>query len=221
MDRFLWSRCTDNRSPSFWRNDPVGAVALFFLETPGNSVDRIDNDGDGEPGGPKVTADMLVGESGPDDVANHPTWVYNGIDDNGNGLIDENQTDIAFGTQLGTTFANGLDDNNNGEIGSPVVTQQMIDDAATDKWHRWPPNPELDTIQNGQVWLIELQQTDLGKKYKDNIDNNNNSNSSTSYNNLPQITQAMIDQAATDKYHRYKVPGTNVILYNLDATSLG
>ena len=122
---------------------------------------------------------------------------------------------------MGTTFANGLDDNNNGELGSPVVTQQMIDDAAGDKWHRWPPNPELDTIQNDQVWLIEVTQKDLGKIYKDNIDNNGNSNSSTSYNNLPAITQNMIDQAATDKYHRYKVPGTHVILYNLDATSLG
>ena len=209
LNRFLWSRDADNRAPTFGA-DPVGAVALTFLETPGNSVDRIDNDGDGESGGPKVTADMLVDEI-PD----------NGIDDNGNGLIDENQTDIAFGTQVGTTFANGLDDNNNGEVGSPVVTQQMIDDAAPDKWHRWPPNPELDPIQNGQVWLIEITQKDLGKKYKDNIDNNNNSTSATSYNNLPAITQAMIDQAATDKYHRYRVPGTNVILYSLDQSSLG
>jgi hypothetical protein len=209
LNRFLWSRDADNRAPTFGA-DPVGAVALTFLETPGNSVDRIDNDGDGESGGPKVTADMLVGEI-PD----------NGIDDNGNGLIDENQTDIAFGTQVGTTFANGLDDNNNGEIGSPVVTQQMIDDAAPDKWHRWPPNPELDPIQNGQVWLIEVTQKDLGKKYKDNVDNNNNSTPATSYNNLPAITQAMIDQAATDKYHRYRVPGTNVILYSLDQSSLG
>lgn len=208
LGRFLWSRCPGNRSPSFGA-DPVGAVALFLLETPGNSIDRIDNDGDGEANGPKVTADMLVGEI-PD----------NGIDDNGNGLIDENQTDIAFGTQLGTTFANGLDDNNNGEIGSPVVTQQMIDDAAPDKWHRWPPNPELDTIQNGQIWLIELQQADLGKKYKDNIDNNNNGYNH-SYNNLPTVTQDIINLAAKDKYHRYKVPGTHIVLYSVDSTSLG
>ncbi|HTX18577.1 MAG TPA: hypothetical protein VMG34_07945 [Bacteroidota bacterium] len=219
LNRFLWSRDADNRAPTFG-TDPVGCVALTFLETPGNSVDRIDNDGDGEANGPKVTSDMLVGET-PD----------NGLDDNHNGLIDESQTDIAFGTQVGTTYANGLDDNNNGEAGSPVVTQQMIDDAATDSytdptsgatyhWHRWPPSPELDPVQNNQIWLIGLSQTDLGKKYKDNIDNNGNS-PSVSYNNLPLVTQSMIDSAASDKYHRYRVPGTSVILYSLDQSSLG
>ena len=209
LGRFLWSRDNDNRAPDFG-SDPVGAVALSFLETPGNSHDRIDNDGDGEINGPKVTEDMLQGEV--------PT---NGVDDNNNGLIDENQTYIAFGTQTGTTFANGLDDDDNGENGSPVVTQQMIDEAAQDEWHRWPPNPEADTFQNGQIWLIELTQSDLGKKYKDNIDNNNNSTSAISYNNLPVITQEIIDQAAQDKYHRYKVPGTQIILYNVDQGSLG
>ncbi len=219
LGRFLWSRDADNRAPSFGA-DPVGAVALTLLETPGNSTDRIDNDGDGEANGPKVTEAMLQGEI-PD----------NGIDDNHNGLIDENMTHIAFGTQKGTTYANGLDDNNNGEDNSPVVTQEMIDQAATDSytdksgntyhWNRWPPNPESDTLQQGQVWLIGLTQQDLGKKFKDNIDNNDNSNSSTSYNNLPAITQDMINQAAKDKYHRYKVPGTHVILYDVTQASLG
>jgi len=218
LNRFLWSRDNDNRAPTFG-TDPVGVVALTFLETPGNSVDRIDNDGDGEANGPKITEDMLSGEI-----------PGNGIDDNGNGLIDENETDVPFGTQVGTTYANGLDDNNNGEVGSPVVTQAMIDAAATDAnvdvagathhWHRWPPNPESDSVQQGQIWLIGLSQADLGKKYKDNIDNNNNSPTISS-NNLPTVTQAMIDIAAQDVYHRYKVPGTHVILYSLDQSSLG
>lgn len=209
LGRFLWSRDSDNRAPKFG-NDPVGAVAISFLETPGNSVDRIDNDGDGEANGPKVTDALLVGET-----------ADNGIDDNGNGLIDENQTHVPFGTQKGTTFANGIDDNSNGENNSPVVTQQMIDEAAVDKWHRWPPNPETDAVQNGQVWLIELSQADLGKKFKDNIDNDGNSTPATSYNDLPTITQAIIDQAAGDKYHRYKVPGTDIILYNVIQSTLG
>jgi len=218
LNRFLWSKDADNRAPTFG-NDPVGAVALCFLETPGNSVDRIDNDGDGEAGGPPITEDMLLGEI-----------PGNGIDDNGNGLIDESETDVAFGTQVGTTYANGIDDNNNGEPGSPVVTQAMIDAAATDAnvdssgnthhWHRWPPNPQSDSIQQGQIWLIGGVQSDLGKKYKDNIDNNNN-DSTISYNNLPRVTQGMIDTASHDIWHRYKVPGTHVILYSLDSSSLG
>jgi hypothetical protein len=218
LNRFLWSRDNDNRAPTFG-NDPVGAVALTFLETPGNSVDRIDNDGDGESNGPPITEDMLQGEI-----------PGNGIDDNGNGLIDENETDVPFGTQVGTTYANGIDDNNNGEVGSPVITQEMIDSAATDfnvdsqgnmhHWNRWPPHPETDPVQQGQIWLIGVTQQDLGKKYKDNIDNNDNS-PSVSYNNLPTVTQAMIDSASHDTWHRYKVPGTHVILYSLDQSSLG
>ncbi len=197
LGRFLWSRDADNRAPTFG-NDPVGAVALTFLETPGNSNDRIDNDGDGEANGPKITEDMLQGEI-PD----------NGIDDNGNGLIDENETHVPFGTQTGTTYANGLDDNNNGELGSPVVTQDMINTAASDRWHRWPANPETDPIQQGRVHLIGLTQADLGKRFKNYIDDDGNGEEGS-----PTVTQAMIDQAASDApYYRYKVPNSNVILY--------
>ncbi len=195
----------------------VGAVATSFLETPGNAVDRIDNDGDSPEnpqtgGGPPVTSDMLVGEI-----------PGNGIDDNGNGLIDEDTTFIAFGTQKAVTFADGIDNNGNGEDGSPVVTQQMINEAAADKWHRWPPNPESDPMQRGRdghpiIHLINVVQNTLGMKYKDNIDNNGNSNG---YNHLPRITQGMIDTAAGDTYHRYRVPGTDVILYNVTQASLG
>src|SRR5208283_5025872 len=154
----------------------------------------------------------------------------NGIDDNGNGLIDEDQSDIAFGTQVGTTYADYMDDTGKGEAGSPVVTQAMIDSAAIDfnydtqgnihHWHRWPPHPETDSIQQNQIWLIGVTQADLGRKYRDNVDNNNN-DSLYSYNNLPRITQGMIDTASHDIWHRYKVPGTHVILYSLDSTYLG
>ncbi|HEY6951429.1 MAG TPA: hypothetical protein VI758_03415, partial [Bacteroidota bacterium] len=91
----------------------------------------------------------------------------------------------------------------------------------THHWNRWPPMPETDPIQQGQVWLIGLTQADLGKKYKDNIDNDGNS-PTVSSNNLPTVTQGMIDTAAFDSvYHRYKVPGTHVILYSLGQSSLG
>ena len=194
----------------------VGAVATSFLETPGNSVDRIDNDGDSPENpqtgnGPPVTYAMTVGEISGD-----------GIDNNGNGLIDEDSTYIAFGTQKAATFADGIDNNGDGEAGSPVVTQQMINQAASDKWHRWPPNPENDPMQQGLdgkpiIHLIDVGPEDLGMKFKDNIDNGG----IPATGNLPTLTQAMIDQAATDQYNRYRVPGTNVILYNLGPESLG
>ncbi|MBU2462226.1 hypothetical protein KKH65_05070, partial [bacterium] len=77
-----WSRDADNRSPDpAFGADPVGIVAGAFLETPGNAIDRIDNDGDGETGGPKVTPEMLVGESDPSIAQNDPRR-YDGIDNN-------------------------------------------------------------------------------------------------------------------------------------------
>src|SRR5437867_4065038 len=42
-----------------------------------------------------------------------------------------------------------------------------------------------------------------------------------SYNNLPRVTQAMIDTASQDPYHRYRVPETNIVLYNLSQADSG
>ncbi|MDP3444155.1 MAG: hypothetical protein Q8T08_14965, partial [Ignavibacteria bacterium] len=53
-------------------------------------IDRIDNDGDSPEMDNFITAEMIEGE-----IAD------NLIDDNGNGLIDENQTHIPFGVQRG------------------------------------------------------------------------------------------------------------------------
>lgn len=198
----------------------VGATATLYLETPGNAVDRIDNDGNSPEYelGPKVTAAWLVGEIR-----------GNGIDDNLNGLIDEDSTYIPFGFQRGVGFADGIDNNNNGEEGSPVVTQRMIDASASDPWRRWPPFPENDPFMQGSngrpiIHLIDVGPEDLGKKFKDNIDNNNNWYPKPAcYNipDLPTVTQQMIDQAATDPFRRYRVPGTNVILWDLGPEDLG
>lgn len=207
----------------------VGAAATLYLETPGNAEDRIDNDGDSPETDTltfykMLTNDFLLGRGG------FPTEIPgNGIDDNHNGLVDEDSTYIRFGAQRGVTFADGIDNNNNGETGSHVITQLMIDQAATDSWKRWPPNPELDPFMQGTdgkpiIHLVDVEQADLGKRYKDNIDNNNNyysKNPCLNIPDLPVVTQAMIDTAATDPNHRYKVPGTNVILYDLDSTDLG
>ncbi|MEK6565944.1 MAG: hypothetical protein AABZ41_04480, partial [Bacteroidota bacterium] len=192
----------------------VGAVATSFLETPGNAVDRVDNDGDSPEnpqtgGGPAVTSQLIQGEVSGD-----------AVDNNGNGLIDEDSTFVSFGTQRATTFADGIDNNGDGEFSSPVVTQVMIDSAATDVWKRWPPNPQNNpAIQMGTdgkpiIHLIQLGTEDLGKRFKDNIDNDGNSQG-----NWPTITQAMINQA--DSLRRYRVPSTNVVLYNVTQAMLG
>ncbi len=202
IEDILWARDSDNRAPDFG-NDPVGIVGVSFLETPGNSTDRIDNDGDGEENGPIVTEEMLEGEI-PDNL----------VDDNHNGLIDENKGDIAFDNQKGVEYADYIDNNGNAEEGAPKVTQAMIDLAARDKWHRWPL---MDAKQDSQVWLLEVGPEDLGHAFKDNIDNNGNGEEGS-----PVVTQAMIDSAAKDApYYRYKVPGTNIILYDVKQEDLG
>ena len=182
----------------------VGAAATLYLETPGNATDRMDNDGDGEKNGPPITGDMLAEEIG-----------GNGIDDNKNGLTDEDSTYVPFGAQVGVTFADGIDNNNNSEAGGPVVTAQMIAQSSGDTWKRWPPNPENDIIQSGTIHLIGLGQEDIGRWYRDNIDNNGNAVGG------PVVTQAMINAAAADPFKRYKVPGTKVILYDLGPEDLG
>jgi len=217
LNDIAWSRDSDNRSPApAFGNDPVGIVAGVFLETPGNSVDRIDNDGDGELNGPKVTESMLIGESDPSIPLNDPRR-YDGIDNNGNGLIDESNAHIAFQDQAGVSYADGVDQNGNAESGSPVVTQEMVNLAATDTWKRWPVSPETDIIQDSTVHLIMIETDDVGKAFKDYIDNDDNGEE-----NSPVITQAMIDLAANDApYFRYKVPGTKIILYDVKAEDLG
>ncbi len=204
LEDILWARDADNRATTFG-NDPVGIVGVSLLETPGNAIDRIDNDGDGETLGPKVSEELLAGET-PDNL----------IDDNKNGLIDENQTHIPFGVQVGVTYSDGIDQNGNAEANSPVVTAEMISQAGGDIWNRWPANPDTDPIQNGIINLIMVESEDAGKAFKDNIDNDGNGEEGS-----PVITQEIIDAAASDPLFRYKVPGTNIILYDVKAEDLG
>ncbi len=222
LNDIAWSRDEDNRSPSpAFGADPVGIIAGSFLETPGNALDRIDNDGDGEVGGPIVSEAMMISES---DTSNlQDPRRYDGIDNNGNGLIDENKTHIAFQNQKGISYADRIDQNLNAEDGSPVVTQEMVNQSAGDKWKRWPAFPETDTLQDSAVHLIMIESDDIGRGFADNIDNNDNGEEGS-----PFITQEMINQAANDApYYRYKVSdafdkyGKPVILYNLTQVALG
>lgn len=150
-----WSTDLDGIGDQFFGNAPVGVVATSFLETPGNSVDGIDNDLDGEAGSPIISADIIAGEL-PD----------NQRDDNGNGLIDESTIHLPRAFPVynpGNGFADGIDNDGDGEIGSPVVTQAMlvgeIAGNATD--------------DNGNGLRGEGLE-DLGKKYADGIDNDGN-----------------------------------------------
>ncbi|HWP82580.1 MAG TPA: hypothetical protein VNN76_07995 [Bacteroidota bacterium] len=188
----------------------VGAAATLYLETPGNATDKIDNDGDGEPGGSKILPTMLGGEIKAD-----------GVDNNRNGLIDEDSTHVPFGVQVGVGFADGIDNDGDGEVGSPTVTSAMVTEASSDnvngyQWKRWPPNSEADAVQDSVIHLIDVGPEDVGRRYKDNIDNDGNS-----LGNWPTVTQLMIDQAASDPYKRYRVPGTTVFLYDVGAEDLG
>ncbi len=224
-------------------SDPVGAAAIAFLETPGNAVDRIDNDADGstspdcprnngECNSPVVPEAFLTGE----DPAN-------GIDDNGNGLIDENQTHIAFSgeqvSSVGVGYADYIDNDGDGEPGSPVVTAEMVAEATSDAWGRWPPNPAASPIQqrsNGRpiVHLVGLDESDIGRGFRDHIDNDGDGllpHTDCVVDTPPPdylaevcgpvVTQEMIDQAAGDPYGRYRVPGTDIVLFALGPEDLG
>ncbi len=239
----------DGRSndPAFEGVEVEGAIA-FFLETPGNATDRIDNDGDGstapeasainfrgvttgEPGGPLVTLALIAGE-GDQTGAVGRRLRFDGIDNNGNGLVDEDSTQAAFGTQVGVGFADYIDNDGDGEPGSPVVTQAMIDLASTDRYGRWPVDP--DTEAGERVWLIGVgvpfgagDTPDLGRAYRDNIDNDGDALGGAPPDYLwepgsPVVTQAMVTAAAGDApYYRYAVPGTDIVLYDVKGEDVG
>jgi hypothetical protein len=221
-----WSRNADNRSPDpAFGSDPVGIVGGAFLETPGNAVDRIDNDGDSPELGQKVSEDMLIGE-GDDSVPRNDPRRTDGIDNNGNGLIDENKTHIAFQDQIGVSYSDKIGQSLDAawlvehprfrrEENNPLVTQQMINQASGDQWKRWPPAPETDPVQNGVIHLVMVESDDLSLPFEDNIDNDDNGEEGS-----PTITQSMIDIAANDMYNRYKV-NDEIILYNVTQSTLG
>ena len=150
-----WSTDADNIGDRFFGSDPVGVVATSFLETPGNSVDGIDNDLDGEADSPIITTQIVAGE-----------LADNLIDDNGNGLIDESGIHI-FRTlpvfNPGNGFRDGIDNDNDGESGNPTITVTMLTGEIAGNGK--------DDNNNG---LRDEGQEDLGKKYADKIDNNNN-----------------------------------------------
>ena len=101
---------------------PTGYAGYAFLESPGNPLNKIDDDSDGEDGSPVVNGQMIVGEI-----------PGNGIDDNGNGLVDE--ADI----NVGMKYKDGKDNNGDG------IIDEMIDesrDDGIDNNNNWDPTTD-------------------------------------------------------------------------------
>ena len=227
--------------PRVFGSERVGAAIAYFLESPGNAVDRIDNDGDGttadsaselnelglstgEPGSPIITPDFLAGEG--DQVGAAGLRLrFDGIDNNGNGLVDEDSSRTNFGLQAGVGYADRIDNDGDGEPGSPVVTEDMVALAAGDRWNRWPTLP---AAYNGEpVHLVGVGPEDLGRAYRDNIDNDGDALGGRPPDFLwepgsPVVTQEMVTAAAGDApYFRFAVPGTQIILYDVRASDVG
>lgn len=233
----------DGRSsnPAFGTAQVEGAIA-FFLESPGNAVNRIDDDGDGttapgartlngygvstgEPGSPLVTLALLAGEGDQTGPAGQRLR-FDGIDNNGNGLVDEDSSRAVFGNQIGVGFADYIDNDGDGEAGSPVVTQAMVDLARGDRWNRWPVNPDL--AGGERVHLVQVGTEDIGKGFRDGIDNDGDALRTTPPSDYlfergsPVVTQAMVTAAAADApYYRFRVPASSVVLYDVTAEDIG
>lgn len=237
LEDVAWMTDADGIGNQNFGADRVGVAAISFLETPGNATDRIDNDGDGstadncdpaigECNSPVIPESFLIGED-----------ELNGIDDNGNGLIDENQTYVPFtavdGTQqVGVGFADFIDNDGDGEENGPVVTVEMVAAASADAWNRWPPNPQNDAIQQAGdgstiVHIVGLDADDVGFGFKDGIDNDNSAVAATvNYPFLtepgsPTVTQDMVTAAASDAFRRFRVPNTDIVLYDVGPEDLG
>ncbi|MBP7460555.1 MAG: hypothetical protein KBA26_04655 [Candidatus Delongbacteria bacterium] len=167
-----WCKDKDGQSKNAaFAGVEVGVAGVAFLETPGNAADGIDNDGDGEDNSPKITDAIIEGEDQTDL-----------IDNNGNGLIDENETHVPFGSQSGVGFRDHIDNDGDGESGSPVITQAMLAGEIAD-------NGKDDNLNN----LYDEGTEDLGLKFKDLIDNNDNGE-----NLSPVVTQAMLEGEIPD-----------------------
>jgi len=116
-----------------------------------NGVD--DNESNSEWGNPTFDSDMLSAISS-GEIAN------NGIDDNNNGFIDENDSwaGLMYRDNIDGSFPVGT------EEGSPTITEEMVAEASTDPYNRY----ELD---NGII-LWGVTEGMIGRAYADGLDNN-------------------------------------------------
>jgi len=118
-----------------------------------NGVD--DNASNAEFGNPTFNSDMLTSISN-GEIAN------NGIDDNDNGFIDENEdwAGLMYSDNIDGMFPIGT------ELGSPTITQEMVDEATSDPYNRY-------YLDNGIV-LWGVTEDMIGRAYADGLDNDGN-----------------------------------------------
>ena len=155
-----------------------------------------------------------------------PGRKIDGKDNNGNGLIDENESHLSFGqSAFGVAYADGVDNDGDAESGSPLITAEMISAASSD-WAIWPPASE----NEGYIHLIGITtEDDLGKAFADGIDNDEDCSGDLPYNGCeldsPVVNAGMISASKNDNYGRYFVKDSqnNIlsILYSLDDSDLG
>jgi hypothetical protein len=181
----------DNIGSTGW--SPVGYLGYAFLESPGNKVNGIDEDGDFTTSGPTITSEMLtakiatVGEQvvtidysipkfprtvidfpaeGVSITANGTTMQIlpgdtlfelpaNNIDDNLNGLIDEN-----------TEIVDGIDNNFNGLIDetNPNLGSRFLDYIGGSTSDRMIDEGRDDGIDNDGDWTREIDDVGLDGK---------------------------------------------------------
>ena len=139
-----------------------------FLGRPHLIKDGIDNQGknDHELLNPKFNEDMLI-ELTKGEILN------NGIDDNGNGFIDESMD------MIGYAYADGMVNLNFkfGETNSPLINESMVDIAQNDPFNRLcidegVINAYADNCSGEIIWGVTS--SNIGKQYKDGVDNNGN-----------------------------------------------
>ncbi len=108
-----------------------------------------------EYGNPKFSEEMLI-EISSGEIPD------NGIDDNGNGFIDENLdwVDLFYRDNIDETFPAGT------EVGSPFITQEMVDAAIDDQYNRY-------ILDNGTI-LWGVTEEMIGRAYSDGLDNDGN-----------------------------------------------
>jgi hypothetical protein len=135
---------------------------------------------------------------------------------------------VPFGDQSGVTYADKIDNDGNGEVNSPIITQEMVGAAIENQWNIWPVIG--DAMQDSLIHIIGLDDPDIGQAYADGIDNNSNPDDPYLLEypiglgaevNSPLVTNEMVATASNDIWGRYRVSGTNIMLYGLDQDDIG